>query len=163
MTQLRKRLALDLANTLAGNAKFAPTSSSVCWWPSSAEAQANNLALAFGQAIEHLRELLLQHREACRVGGHNSRVIFDEVAQLRVFLFTDRRLEGNRLLADFLDFTHALGGQAHFLANFFRRRVATELLEQLALNAHELVDGFDHVHRNTNGACLVGDKARVIA
>ena len=33
-------------------------------------------------------------------------------------------------------------------------------MEQLALNAHELVDSFNHVHGNTNGTRLVGDSTR---
>ena len=34
-----------------------------------------------------------------------------------------------------------------------------KLLHQLALRAHQLVDRFDHVHRNADGAGLVGDGA----
>ena len=39
-------------------------------------------------------------------------------------------------------------------------RVATQVLEKLALHADELVDGLDHVHGNTDGTGLVGDSTR---
>ena len=42
---------------------------------------------------------------------------------------------------------------------FERRRSAADLLEHLARGAHDLVDGLDHVHRNADGARLVGDRA----
>ena len=115
MAQLCKRFALNLANTLTGNAKFAAhflERMRVAIFQ--AEAQANNLALTFGQTVKYLGKLLLEHREARSVRRHDSRVVFNEIAQLRVFLFADRRLERNRLLADFLDFAHAFGGQTHF-------------------------------------------------
>ena len=42
---------------------------------------------------------------------------------------------------------------------FFRRRLAAHLLQHLAGNPVELVDRFDHVHRNADRACLIGDGA----
>ena len=61
---------------------------------------------------------------------------------------------------DLLDLANALGGQTHLLADFLRRGVATELLKQLTLDTHELIDRLDHVHGNTDGTGLVGDSAR---
>ena len=39
------------------------------------------------------------------------------------------------------------------------RRLAAELLEELALHPHHLVDGLDHVHGDADGATLVGEGA----
>ena len=125
-----------------------------------AEAQADDLALALGQAVEHLRQLLLQHAERGGVGRHHGGVVLDEVAQLGVLLLADGRLERHGLLRDLLDLAHALGGQAHLLADLLGAGLAAELLEQLALDAHELVDGLHHVHGDADGAGLVGDGAR---
>ena len=76
-----------------------------------AEAQADDLALALGQAVEHLRQLLLQHAERGGVGRHHGGVVLDEVAQLGVLLLADGRLERHGLLRDLLDLAHALGGR----------------------------------------------------
>ena len=50
-------------------------------------------------------------------------------------------------------------GQLHFVGDFLRRGFAAEFLDQLLLHAHQLVDDFDHVHRDADGARLVGDGA----
>ena len=43
------------------------------------------------------------------------------------------------------------------LADLLGGRLAAQLLEQLALDADQLVDRLDHVHRDADGAGLVGD------
>jgi hypothetical protein len=48
----------------------------------------------------------------------------------------------------------------HLLADLLGSGLAAEFLEQLALDAHEFVDGLDHMHRDADGARLVGDGAR---
>ena len=42
---------------------------------------------------------------------------------------------------------------------FFRRRLAADFVQHLARRADQLVDGLDHVHRNTDGARLIGNRA----
>ncbi len=91
--------------------------------------------------------------------GDNSLRVLDEVAQLGVLLLADGRLEGHRLLGDLLDLAHAVGAHIHLGADLLRGRVAAEVLKQLALHAHELVDGLDHMDRDTDGTGLVGDGA----
>jgi hypothetical protein len=56
------------------------------------------------------------------------------------------------------DLLDALGAQVELAADLARRRLAAELLVQLALGADELVDGLDHVHGHADGARLVGDR-----
>jgi hypothetical protein len=48
---------------------------------------------------------------------------------------------------------------AELFGQFLRRRLAADLVQHLAAGAHELVDRLDHVHRDADGARLVGDRA----
>ena len=51
------------------------------------------------------------------------------------------------------------GGHADLLGQLVDGRLALELLLHLALGAHHPVHGLDHVHRDADGAGLVGDRA----
>ena len=88
--------------------------------------------------------------------GHG-RLIFDEVAEVAVFFLADRGLQGHGLLRNLDDFADLLGGDAHFGGDFFGGGLAALFLQQPARDAHELVDRLNHVHRDANGARLVGD------
>src|SRR5712692_1943242 len=79
---------------------------------------------------------------------------------MRIFFLADRRFEGNRLLRDLQNLAHLGDGDVHALGDFFAGRLAAEFLHELAAGAHQLVDRLDHVHRNADGARLVGDRAR---
>ena len=76
---------------------------------------------------------------------------------MAVFLFTDRFFQGNRFLGDLLDLTDLFHGKIHSFGNFFYGRFTSQLLDQSALFADQTVDGLDHVHRNTDRSCLIGD------
>ena len=69
-------------------------------------------------------------------------------------------MQTDGLLGHLHDGAHALDGQLHLVGNLLRRGFATEILNELFLHAHELVDRFDHVHRDADGASLVGDGTR---
>ena len=47
----------------------------------------------------------------------------------------------------------------HLLANLCRRGFAAQRLDQLPRSANQLVDDLDHVHREADGARLVGNGA----
>ena len=74
---------------------------------------------------------------------------------MAVLFFADWRFQRYRFLCDFENFTHALYRHVHFFCDFLRLRVVTQLLQQLTGYTNDLVDGFYHVHRNTNGTCLI--------
>ena len=50
-------------------------------------------------------------------------------------------------------------GMARRSASSSGRRLAADLVQHLARGAHQLVDGLDHVHRDADGARLIGDGA----
>ena len=77
----------------------------------------------------------------------------------RVLLLADRRLERDGLLGDLQDLADLVERQLHLLRDLFRSRLAADLLHQVAAGADELVDGLDHVHRDADGARLIGDGA----
>lgn len=68
-------------------------------------------------------------------------------------------MEGDRLAAVLLDLDDLLRGHVEFLGQLLRGGLAAQVLEHLTLHARELVDDLDHVHRDTDGAGLVGHGA----
>lgn len=68
-------------------------------------------------------------------------------------------MQGDGLAAVLLDLDDLLRGHVEFLGQLLRGGLAAQVLEHLALHARELVDDLDHVHRDTDGAGLVGHRA----
>src|SRR5216683_2720434 len=125
-----------------------------------AKAHLDDFFLARRQRLQHRRRLFLQIQIDDRIGRRNHGLVFDEVAEMRVFFFADRRFERNRLLRDLQNLAHFGHRNVHALGDFLAGRRAIQFLHELAAGAHQLVDRFDHVHRNTNRARLIGDRAR---
>src|SRR5690606_41386584 len=86
-------------------------------------------------------------------------VILDESTQMRIFIITDWRFHGDWLFSDFQHFTDLVFRHQHAFSQLFRRRLAAHLLQHLARDTVEFVDGLNHMHRNTDGARLVCDRA----
>ena len=76
-----------------------------------------------------------------------------------VALVADGLVERDGLPCVLLDLQHLLGCDVHLLGQLLRSGLAAQVLEQLALDAAELVDDLDHVHRDADGAGLVGHRA----
>ena len=70
------------------------------------------------------------------------------------------RFERDRFLRDLQNFAHFRHGNVHALGDFFDGGFASQFLHQLPRGADQLVDGLDHVHRDADGARLIGDRAR---
>ncbi len=87
-------------------------------------------------------------------------IFLDEVAEVGVLLLADRRLKRHGFLRDLHDLVDACNADAHLLCDLLGARVAAELLQELARDAHELVDRLNHVHGDADGARLVGDGTR---
>ncbi len=93
------------------------------------------------------------------IGGGEGAVVLDEIAEVTVLLLTDGRLQGHRLLGDLDDLPHLLRRYLHIGADFLAGGLTTVLLHQAAADSHQLVDRLHHVHRDADGARLVGDGA----
>ena len=78
---------------------------------------------------------------------------------MRFFVFADWGFKGYRLLRDLLCFADGIDRHVHAFGDFFGGRLAAKFLHQLRAGAHLFVDSFNHVHRNANGAGLIGDRA----
>src|SRR6266851_3023529 len=160
MPQLAERLRLDLPDALSGDIEFAPdlferAGASVL----EPEPQLQDATLATGEALEHALDLLLEELVRRGVGRREGLVVGDEVPEVRVLFLADRRLERDRLLRDLHDLADLVGGDEHPLGDLLRGRLATELLEEAARHADELVDRVDHVDRDADRPRLVRDRA----
>ncbi len=121
------------------------------------EAELDDPLLPVGQGGEDVVQLVLQHDERRRLDRHHRVGVLDEVAEVGVLL-ADRRLERHGLLGDALDLHHAVDGQVHLQGDLLGSGLPAEILVELPLHPHELVDRLDHVHGNSNGARLVRDR-----
>src|SRR5262245_53144942 len=160
MTQLAQRLRLDLAYAFAGHREvLAHFFERVLAAVADAEAHLDDLLFARGQRLQHRFGLLLQVEVDHRFRRRHRGAVLDEVAEVRIFLFADRRLERDRLLRDLQDLADLRDRDVHAARDLFRGRLAAKLLHQRARRANQLVDRLDHVDRDADGARLVGDRA----
>src|SRR5688572_5368685 len=160
MAQLAERFRFNLPNALARDGEVLPHFfERVLATVADAKAHLDDALFARRQRFQHRLRLLLQVQVDHRLGGRDHLTIFDEVAKMRIFLFADRRFERNRLLRDLQHLADLRHRNVHPLCNFFRRRLAAELLHERARGADELVDRLDHVHRDADRARLVRNRA----
>src|SRR6266540_2018289 len=159
--QLPQRLRLDLADALARHLEVLPDLlERVVALLADFEPHPEDLLLAGGEGGEHLPGLLREVHVDDRVGGGDERLVLDEVPEVAVLLLADRGLEADGLLRDLEDLADLVERQLHLLRDLLRRRLAAELLDEVAARADELVDGLDHVDRDADGPRLVRDGAR---
>ena len=78
---------------------------------------------------------------------------------MRIFIVANRRFHGDRLFSDFQHLADLVFRHQHTFSQLFRRRLTTHFLQHLAGDTVEFVDGLNHMHRNTDGARLVCDRA----
>src|SRR2546425_680403 len=160
VAQLAQRLGLDLADALARDAE---TLAHLFQRPLVAvdqpETQLQHAPLAWRERVEDVFDLRVEHGERGRVRRRDCLTVLDEVAEVRVFLLSDRGLERDRVLGDLHDLANLLGSDPHLLADLLVTRLAAQLLEQPARYADQLVDRLDHVHRDADRPRLVGDGA----
>src|SRR6476646_4647236 len=161
MPQFAQRLGFYLSDAFAGDGEgLAHFFQSVFGAVFKAEAHLDDFFFTRGERAQHLRGLVLEVHVDDGLSGRDHGAVFDEVAQVRIFFFTNGRFQRDRLLRDLEHLAHFGHGDVHALGDLFRRGLAAEFLHQLSRRADQLVDGLDHVHRNADGAGLVGDGAR---
>src|SRR5262245_9875498 len=116
MAELAQRLRLDLADPLAGHVELLAHLLEGPGTPVlEAEAELEHAPLAAGQRVEDALDLLLEELVRGRLGRGQGAAILDEVAEVGVLLLADRRLEGDRLLADLDDLADLLRGDLDLL------------------------------------------------
>src|SRR5262245_29291077 len=160
MLQLAHRLRLDLANALARHLEDAAhLFQRVRVTVAQAVTQLDDLALAIRQGLEHLIDLVLEHLLRGRLHRRFGGVVFDEIAEIAVLALADGTIETDRRPAALEDATRLLDTDVGRPRRFLDGRLAAHLLQQLFRDVAELRHRFDHVHRNADGAGLIGDGA----
>ena len=87
-------------------------------------------------------------------------VVRDKVAEVRIVLLTDRRLERSGLSRNLHNLHDLFLGHIESLCEFRDTRLIAELQRQLSLHLAHLVDSLDHVHRHAYGSRLICERAR---
>src|SRR5581483_9151167 len=160
MAQLAESLRLDLADPLARDIeRAAHFLERMLGAIAHAEAHLEHLLFARRERPEDLGRLILQVGDDHVIDRRDHAAILDEIPKMRIFLFSDRSLEGDRLLRDLHDLANLGDRHVHPLRDLLRLRFAAELLHERTRRTRQLVDRLDHVHRDTNGAGLIGDRA----
>ena len=76
---------------------------------------------------------------------------------MAVVLLAHGGLQGDGLLGELHDLLHLAQRQVQEIGDLHGVGLAAQLLHQLMGCPGDLVDGFHHVHRDADGAGLVGD------
>src|SRR5436305_4525096 len=140
MAQLAERFRLDLADAFAGHVeRAADFFERVLGAVADAEAHLEDLLLARGERAQDFVRLLFQVRNDHVINRRDHAAIFDEIAEVRIFLFADRRFERDRLLRDLHDLAHFRDRHVHPLSDLLGLRFAAELLHERARCPRELV------------------------
>src|SRR4051812_210260 len=159
--ELLQRVVLDLPDPLARDVERAPDLLERPR-PSAREPEAHldDLALALRQGRQRAMDVLLAEVLRGDLERRLRRLVLDEVAELGLVLLADRLLERDRLLGHPQDVAHLARRALELGGDLFRRRLAAERLDELALDVHDLVELLDHVDRDANRPALVGDRSR---
>src|SRR5215831_16963696 len=109
--QLADGLGLDLPYPLARHLEdAADLLQRVGVTVAQAVAELDDLALAVGQRLEHLLDLVLEHLLRRRLHGRLGRVVLDEVAEVAVLTLADGPVQRDRVTADLQDPPRLLDG-----------------------------------------------------
>ena len=113
-----------------------------------------------GSASSARRTFSLRRFSEAISNGEIGGVVLDEVAQLGLLLLADRLLERDRLLRHAQDVAHLARRALELARDLLRQRLAAELLDELALDVHDLVQLLHHVDGDADRAALVRDRPR---
>ncbi len=123
------------------------------------EPHLDHLLFAGRQRRQHFVGDLAQVRSDDLIRRIHDGFVFDEITQVRIFFFADRSLQRDRLLRNLQHLAHLRNRNVHLLRDLFAGRFAAQLLHQRARSTNQFIDRFDHVHRDSNRARLIGDGA----
>ena len=160
MAQLAQGLGFDLADALAGDVELlADFFQRVVGVHFDAEAHAQHLGFPRRQRIEDFLGDAAQAGVHRRIGRGQGELVLDEVAEMGIVVVADRGFHGDGLLGNLHDLADLVFRHVHLLGQGGRIGLGAGFLQDLAADPVHFVDRFDHVHRDTDGACLVGDGA----
>src|SRR5262249_29118149 len=161
VAQFAQRLGLNLANALTRDgehlADFFEGALIAVLEPIT---HADYAFFARTELLQHRGHRLLQAEADGCLRWRDQGLVFDEIAQVSVFLLADRSLEGYGCLSDLAGLAYFFDGHVQPLGQLLRSGLAAELLHELAGTPCELIDDFDHVDRHSDSARLIGDGAR---
>src|SRR6185312_8489336 len=159
MLELAQGLGLDLPDALARHGELlADFLEGMVGVHADAEAHAQHALLARRQRRQHTGRGFAQVRLDRRIDRLHRVYVWNEVAEVGIFLVADRRFEADRLLGDLQHLADFVQGHLQLFAELLGRRFAADLVQHLARGPDDLVDRLDHMHRDTDGARLVGDR-----
>ena len=105
--QLRKRFPFDLPDAFAGHIEvFSHFFESPCLSVFQPEAQLEHLSFSFRQPGQKFFDLLAEKDAAGGIIRRDGFMVFDEISQMGIFLFADRRFQRNRVLCDLFDLAY---------------------------------------------------------
>src|SRR5262249_4885079 len=87
-------------------------------------------------------------------------LVFDEVTELRIVLFAERLLEREGKLRHPQDLPHLVTRHLELGCDLIRSWLPRQFLDELAFDSHDLAQPLDHMNRDADRPCLVGDRAR---
>ena len=120
MTEFAECLGFYLADALAGDLEgLADLFEGVFAAVFEAEAHLDHTLFARGQGAEDLRSVLLEVDADDGVSRGDGHAVFDEVSEVRIFLFSDGGLEGDGLLGDLEDLADLGDRDVHAAGDFF--------------------------------------------
>ena len=153
-----QRLGFDLADTLTRDVEFLANlfeGAISAVLQTKAQLQAPSSPRGVKRRQDILQLLLEQGVGSGICRSRCIRVLRNEIAQMAVLLFADRRFQRNRFLCNAHDLADLVDRHIQFFCDFLRCRIVSVFMQQLAGNLLDLIDGFHHVYRDTDGACLI--------
>src|SRR5579884_724676 len=159
--KLPKRFSFDLPDPFARNVELlADLFERVLALAADAEPEADDLLFFGREGLEDVSRFVTDVGVDDGVHGRADPAVFDEIAEGRFAVAADRGFERHRVARDGLQLLDLLNRNVHAAADFVIGGSAAEFLLELTGSAEELVHALVHVHRNADGAGLVGDGAR---
>src|ERR1043166_1241340 len=159
MSKLAQSFGLDLTYALARHSKLLTHFfESVIGLFADSEAHAQHLLFARGERCENLSGLLLQINIHHSIRWRDDTLVFYEITEMAILLLANGGFQRNRLFGNLEDLTHFVQWNFHFAGNFFGRRFASDLLDQVNGRANKVVDCPNHMDRYANGSRLVSNR-----
>src|SRR3954451_17695855 len=157
--ELLERLVLDLADPLARHVeRAADLVERARVLAAQAVTKLEHAPLAIAQVLECLAEGFLREDLGRPLVRRLSPFVGDELSELRLLFIADRLFQRDGCLRGALDRIDFLRVDARRLGDFLGGGLTAKLGHELALGAADLVQLFDDVDRDADGARLVGKR-----